>query len=77
VLNIDVGLRSAGRPISDLRSSWSPRFASRILESESSSESCINDTASGSYDSARASAFWYVEGPSVVATSRARTGAGL
>jgi hypothetical protein len=67
VLNIDVGLRSAGRPISALRSSWNPRCASQISESESSSESCINDTASGSYDSARASAFWYVEGPSVVA----------
>ena len=61
VLNIDVGLRSAGRPISALRRSWSPRCASRISESESSSESCINDTASGSYDSARASAGYVSE----------------
>jgi hypothetical protein len=61
VLNIDVGLRSAGRPISALRSSWKLRCASQISESESSSESCINDTASGSYDSARASAGYVSE----------------
>jgi hypothetical protein len=48
--------------------------------SKSSSLSCIDDTASGSYDRAKASVslkvFWYVEGPSVV-SSRARTGAGI
>jgi hypothetical protein len=61
VLDIDVGLRSAGRPISALRSSWNSRCASRISEFESSSESCINDKASGSYDSARASAGYISE----------------
>ena len=75
MLNIDVGLRSAGRPISALRSSWNPRCASQISESESSSESCINDTASGSYDSARASAGYvseYVQvcGGSIVESSQ-------
>ena len=48
--------------------------------SKSSSESCIDDTASGSYDRAKAfvslKVFWYVEDPSVV-SSRAHTGVGI
>ena len=83
MLNIDVGLRSAGRPISALRSSWNSRCASRI--SGPNPHRCLASmiqlpdhmTVPGHPQVMSLNMFRYVEGPSVVATSRARTGAGL